>query len=99
MPLSQDDKDEIRLLIARELRDAVKGAVSAILNAPMSLAQARYSRPEDMQEQEARKQIVREIGDSVIKSVEAMVREADARIVEKTDPERADRIRSMVPEF
>jgi len=66
MPFSNDDKDELRELIATEIRNVVKNAVG-----------------------------VKTLADSA----EANLREAQARVVEKTDPERADRIRKLVPEF
>jgi hypothetical protein len=100
MPLTKDEKDEIRELIASEMTKAVKAAVSAVLNAPIPTHEAgRYGSPVLMQEREARKKVVQEIGGAVVKSFEAVEREAHARIVEKTDPERADRIRKMVPTF
>ena len=100
MPLTKDEKDEIRELIASEMTKAVKAAVNAVLNAPIPMHEmGRYASPELMQEREARKKVVREIGDAVVKSFEAVEREAQARVVEKTDPERADRIRKLVPEF
>ena len=66
MPLSKDDKDEIRELIAREIRDVIKGASSA---------------------------------EALLASAEANYREAQARVVEKTDPARAEVIRKLVAEF
>jgi hypothetical protein len=97
MPLSKDDKDEIRELVATEMKKAVKNAVNAVLNAPNT--GGRYPTPDSMQEREARNKLVREIGDAIVKSFEAVEREAQARVVEKTDPERAERIRRLVPEF
>lgn len=100
MPLSKDDKDEIRELIAAEMRKAVQAAVSAVLNAPIQPHEVHTAMsPEGMQAREERKKIVREIGDAIVKSFEAVEREAQARVVEKTDPERAERIRKLVPTF
>lgn len=100
MPLNQDEKDEIRELIATEMKKAVEAAVRAVLNSPTQPHQARYATsPERMQEQETRNQIVREIGSAIVKSFDAVEREAQARVVEKIDSERAERIRKMVPEF
>ncbi len=100
MPLSQDDKDEIRLLIAREIKDVVTSAFSSVLNAPISLTDLPYaSSSEGQQEREARKKNVQEIRKSVLESIDANLREAEARIVEKTDPARAERIRKLVPTF
>lgn len=69
MPLSKDEKDEIRELIAREIRDVIKNAG----NAGASKA--------------------------LLEAAEDNYREAQARVVEKTDPERADRIRRIKPEW
>ncbi len=100
MPLDKETKDEIRELIATEMKNAVKAAVHAVLNAPTPLHEVeRYPTPEGMQKREEKKKIVREIGDAVIKSFEAVEREAHARVVEKTDLARAEVIRKMVPEF
>ncbi len=100
MSLNTDDKDEIRELIATEMRKAVQAAVRAVLNAPIQLHEVHTAMtPEGRQAREERNKIVREIGDAVVKSFEAVEREAQARVVEKTDPARADRIRKMVPTF
>ncbi|MBC7909641.1 MAG: hypothetical protein H7Y30_04020 [Pyrinomonadaceae bacterium] len=100
MPLSQDDKDEIRELIATEMVRAVQGAVRAVLNAPIQLHEVHTAMsPEGRQAREERNNIVREIGDAIVKSFEAVEREAQARVVEKTDPARADIIRKLVPTF
>jgi hypothetical protein len=97
MPISQEDKDEIRELIATEMRKAAQEAVDAILNAPAQLV--RYPSAEEMQAREERNKLVREVGDAVVKAFEAIEQEAQARVVEKTDPARADRIRKMVLTF
>jgi hypothetical protein len=100
MPLDKDTKDEIKELVATEMRRAVKDAVNAVLNAPIQLHEIRTATsPEGMRAREERKKVVREVGDAIIKSFEANEREALARVVEKTEPERADRIRKLVPEF
>ncbi len=97
MPLSQDDKDEIRLLIAREIKDVVTSAFSSVLNAPINITDLSYaSSSQGQQESEARKKTVQGIRKSVLGAVDANLREADARIVEKTDPARAERIRKLV---
>ncbi len=100
MAISKDDKDEIRELIATEMKKAVKSAVNAVLNAPIQLHDVSTAMtPEGIKAQEERKKIVREIGDAIIKSFEAVEREAQARVVEKTDPQRAEVIRKVVPTF
>lgn len=97
MPLDKDLKDEIRELIATEMTKAVKAAFSAAQNAPSQLG--RYPTPEGMQEREDRNKLIREVGDAIVKAFEAIEREAHARVVEKTDPARAEVIRKMVPTF
>jgi hypothetical protein len=100
MPLSKDDKDDIRELIATEMKKAVKGAVNGVLTAPIQLHEVHTAMsPEGRQAREERNKLVREIGDAIVKSFEAVEREAQARVVEKTDPERAERIRNLVPTF
>jgi len=100
MPLNPDEKDEIRELIATEMRRAGQAAVNAVLNAPIQLHEARTAMsPEGMAAREERNKIARAIGDAVVKALEAGEREAQARVVEKSDPERADRIRKLVPTF
>ena len=66
MPLTKDDEDRIRELIAREIRDVIKGGVGAY---------------------------------TLLQSAEANYREAQARVVEKTDPARAEVIRKLDTEF
>lgn len=97
MPLSQDEKDEIRELVAAEMKSAVKEAVNAVLKAPHE--GGRYPTAESMQKSEDRKKIVQEVGNAVVKAFEKHEREAQARVVEKTDPERAERIRKFDPTF
>ena len=100
MPLDNDGKDEIRELIATEMRKAVKAAVGAVVNMPIQLVDVQHAMtPEGRQEREARQKVAREIGDAIVKAFEAIEREAQARVVEKTDPARAERIRNFVPTF
>src|ERR1041384_6356771 len=100
MALSKDDKDEIRLLIAREIRDVIKNSASAVQNMPIELGAGRHlMSSEDHEKHEAETKMARRVGKAVLDVAEANLREADARIVEKTDPERAKIIRSLVPEF
>ena len=79
MPLSREDKDEIRELIAQEYRDALKSAVSAVVNAPIDLTDVgRLGSPELTQEREARNKIARDIGKVILESAEDRLREAQA---------------------
>jgi hypothetical protein len=100
MPFSPDDNDEIRLLIAREIRDFVKSASNAVLNPTIELGEAQHAMsPEGQKESEAQKKIAQKLTKAIIDKAEANLREADARIVEKTDPARADIIRKLVPTY
>lgn len=93
-------KDELRELIATEVRNIVRFTCNAVVNAPIQLADVRYAMtPEGMQEREARKKIAREITGIVLEASEDYLREAQARVVEKTDPQRAEIIRKLKPTF
>lgn len=93
-------KDELRELIATEVRNIVRFTCNAVINAPIQLADIRHAMtPEGMQEREARKKIAREITSVVLEASEDYLREAQARVVEKTDPQRADFIRKFKPTF
>jgi hypothetical protein len=66
----------------------------------MSLTGGRYGMtPEGMQEYEARKKIAREVTSTVLEAAEDYLRESQARVVEKTDPQRAEIIRKLKPTF
>ena len=100
VPLDKDVKDEIRELIATEMKKAVKAAVGAIVNMPTQLVDVQHAMtPEGRQERETRQKVAREIGDAIVKAFEAIEREAQARVVEKTDPARAEVIRNLVLTF
>jgi hypothetical protein len=100
MPLDKDIKDEIKELIATEMRKAVQMAVGAVVNIPIQLVDAQYAMTtEGRQEREARQKIALEYGKAIVEAFADVEREAQARLVEKTDPERADRIRKFKPTF
>lgn len=93
-------KDELRELIASEVRNIVRFTCHAVLKAPIPRFISRYGMtPEQMQDSEERKKIVREVTGTVLEAAEDYLREAQARVVEKTDPQRADIIRKLKPEF
>ena len=100
MPFDKDDKDEIRKIVATEIRDFVKSAVNAALNRPIELTEMNQAMtPEGMKEREAQKKIVQQFGAVIIKAAERNWREAEARIIEKTDHEAAERFRKLDPTF
>jgi hypothetical protein len=93
-------RDELREIIATEVRNIVKFTCSKVVNAPNPLHEVRYGmNSKERQEREARQKIVREIASIVLEASEDYLREAQARVVEKTDPKRAAMIRKLKPEF
>ena len=100
MPFNKDDKDEIRRIVATEIRDFVKSAVNAALNRPIDPTEGRYATSgEGMREREAQNKLLQQFGKVIIHAAEANWREAEARIIEKTDREAAERFRKLDPEF
>lgn len=100
MPWSADDKDEIRYLIARETRDAAKSVINAVVNMPIELGEVqRAMSPEGMAERQARQRIAQQVGARILDALEDRLRDADAKVVEKEDPERAKFIRNFKPTF
>lgn len=92
MPVTKDDVDEIRERIARDIRDVIKGAVNTVANTPLQAG-------EDPQSAKTEKKIAQRAIKALLDSAEANYREAQARVVEKKDPKRAERIRKIVPEW
>lgn len=100
MPFDKDDKDEIRKIVATEIRDFVKSAVNAALNRPIDPTEGRYAMSgEGMREREAQNKLLQQFGAVIIKAAERNWREAEARIIEKSDPEAAERFRKFDPTF
>jgi hypothetical protein len=93
-------KDELREIIATELRNMVKFTCSAVVNSSRQFTDIRHSMtPEGMQEREAREKVAREITRTVVEAAEDYLQEARARVIEKTDPRRANFIRNFKPTF
>jgi hypothetical protein len=93
-------RDELREIIATEVRNIVKFTCNKVVNAPIPLHEARYGmNSKERQEREARQKIASEISSIVLEAAEDYLREAQARVVEKTDPKRAEIIRQLKPEF
>ena len=93
-------KDELRELIATEVRNIVKFVGNAVVKSPIPQAGNRFGMtPEEMRQQEAHKKIAREITSTILEATKDYLREAQARVVEKTDPQRAEIIRKLKPEF
>jgi hypothetical protein len=93
-------KDELRELIATEVRNIVKFAARAVVSSPIAPLGNRLGMTrEEMEQQEVRKRIARDITATVLEAAEDYLREAQAQVVQKTDPQRADIIRKPKPEF
>lgn len=94
------DKDELRELIATEVQTILKVACDAAVNIPNQPHEMQFATsPEGMKANEARKKEAARITASILSAVDDYVRGARARVVEKTDPERAKRIESFKPTF
>jgi hypothetical protein len=98
MELTTHDKDELRELIQQEISKAFNAAFSAALNPPATNLGDALS-TEYRQEREQRKKIIMEIGNAIKSALEDVRTEAQAKVVEKTDPARADVIRRLKPTF
>ena len=93
-------KDELKELVATEIRNVVKLMCARVVNPPVPLEDIRFATtPEGMKEREARLKIARQFSSVVLEAAEDYLRESQARVVQKVDPERADRIRRMKPTF
>ena len=97
MPLSKDDKDEIRYIVQQEIGKAFKAGLSAAINVPANLGEA-VTVVKD-KESEKQKKLLREKGKVIKEALRDLEDEANAKIVEKTDPARAERIRRLKPTF
>jgi len=93
-------KDEFRELIAGEIRNVVKLMCSRVVNPPFPLEETRLSMTaEGVKKHQERIKIARLFSDIALDAAEDYLRESRARVVQKTDPQRAERIRRMKPEF
>ncbi len=93
MAITNDDKDELRYLIQQEIGKAFKVGLHAAMDYPIQIGDVHDN--DKQLEREKRKATIREIGTAVGKALEGLKVEADARVVEKTDPARADVIRRL----
>ncbi len=67
-----------------------------MVNPPVPQEDIRFAMtPEGMGEREARLRIARQFSSVVLEAAEDYLRELQERVVQKVDPERADRIRRM----
>jgi hypothetical protein len=93
-------KDELKELIATEIRNVVKLMCARVVNPPVPFEDTRFAMtPEGMKEREARLKIARQFSSVVLEAAEDYLRESQARVVQKVDPERAERIRRLKPTF
>jgi hypothetical protein len=94
------EKDEMRELIATEVRNMIKVACNAAINVPVQPHEIQSAMsPEGLMATEAQKQEATKLVASIMSAVDDYVREAQARVVEKTDPQRAQNIRNFKPTF
>ena len=94
----QEFRDELRAFIQEEVWKAFDVAMRAAENVPSSY---RGGRDTDMEEfRQLRSELIRETTKAVKSALNHFKAEAQARVVEKIDPERAKRIRAMAdPSF
>jgi hypothetical protein len=97
MALSKDDKDEIRYIVQQEIGKAFKAGLSAAVNVPINLGEAVTAVTN--KERQERNKLIKSIGQSIKSALTDLEDEANAKIVEKTDPARADVIRRLKPTF
>ena len=94
------DKDELRELIATEVQNIIKIVCKAAVNVPSELHELQSAMtPEGIQAREERKREATRITAHILSAVDDYVRETQARVVEKTEPERAKNIRSFKPTY
>jgi len=95
--LPKYEKDELRILIYGEINKAFNAALNAALNYPVNISDLTSQEKEKARQQQD--EIVRKIGKAIGNVLRDLKDEADAKIIEKTDPARADRIRRIKTEF
>ena len=94
------DKDELRELIATEVQKIFKVACKAAVDTPIDPSEVRYAMsPEGMRASQERKKELTRITNNILSAIDEYVRESEARIVEKQEPERANIIRKLKPTF
>lgn len=86
-------KNELRALIQEEIWKAFDVAMKAAANPPVQLGQPTDE--EFYRRREIQKQTVQEISRAVRSALNHLKADAQARVVETTDPERAARIRAL----
>lgn len=94
------DKDELRELIATEVQNIIKVACKAAVNVPIELHEVRLAmNPEVVEAREGRKREAIKITTHIMSAVDDYVRDIQARVIDKTDPERAEIFRRLKAEF
>ncbi|MFS8084992.1 MAG: toll/interleukin-1 receptor domain-containing protein [Acidobacteriota bacterium] len=93
-------KDELKELISTEIRNVVKLMCSRVSNPPIPLEAGRFAMtPEGMKQREETLKVARQFSNVILEAAEDYLRESQARVVQKVDPERAERIRRLKPTF
>jgi hypothetical protein len=96
--MAVENKDELRELIQEEIWKAFDVAIKAAINPPLQPHQLNDS--EVQERRKVQKQAVQEIGRAVMSAMNHLKADAQARLYDKTDPERAKRIRALAdPSF
>ncbi len=96
--LQPEIKDELRALIQEEIWKAFDVAMRAASNLPIQLHQMNDK--EFQERREIQKQMVQEISKAIKSALNHLKAEAQAKVIEKTDPQRAERIRALAdPSF
>lgn len=96
--LQPELKDELRELIQEEIWKAFDVAMKAAANPPIQLH--KLNDDEFQVKRKIQKQMVQEISRAVKSALNHLKAEAQARVVEKTDSQRAERIRALAdPSF
>ncbi len=91
--LQPELKDELRALIQEEIWKAFDIVMKAAANPPIQPHQLNDN--EFQARQEIQKQIVQDISRAIKSALNHLKADAQARVVEKTDPQRAERIRAL----
>ncbi len=91
--LQPEIKDELCALIQEEIWKAFDVAMNAATNPPIQPNQLNDSGFQARRE--TQKQMVQEISKAIKSALNHLKAEAQARVVEKTDPQRAERIRAL----
>jgi hypothetical protein len=89
----QEFRDELRVFIQEEVWKAFDVAMRAAVNAPTAFTGVGNMEKENLRQ--IRSEAIREVNAAIKSALNHLKADAQARVVEKTDPERAKRIRAL----